>query len=755
MSAYSAVPVKVFSTSYNTSEQFKYIVNICWDGISITANTSYSIFNSLFTKLTSSTPHNFENGDKVFVDDNPNSDVFTGYYNIRKIISTTEFVIDLEPTSPFGANPFNVYKVIKYKLSPDLDGYGKLDLSNTLKDFVSQNLTGQTSSYGLSYDGVDTRFDYNIICGSEEKYILPFEDNIFLTGNTGFYNSSITGMTGIPFEIGDAILIQQELYGWSYIDNVFDGGNVGYTGATTVPFTIGQQVTVTGQITYPSYNGLTTMLDTGSTTNILITEKSWVGATSVQGGVIYGTPRPEYNTVGIIVDIYIDPTYGLVILTNLPWGGSSPTLPGTIRYASDILTTQSNILTISGLSVYNSYQNRIDYSITGFDPYVIQDRAANLNNISTILNSDNQYRIEPSTIGFLLTHLEDTNNVVGMGYQFYNSSNTLLGNLLITGLTSEDYYSPIGLEQIALLNGVEEFGISFSGYSGSVDNYCMFAANNCGCNAICVNLVYKPGSGTTNTQCVIKEDGLINGNPYFIVDVVQSSITYPAQLWYVLGTSPIDDGWYLTNTGITEYSAITQTWMFDKTNSTDCAVGDTWSTSIGSPLSGGSHIGTSVVADPSACITSYSNDICFKLNPECSKYELYNLMWKDKNGSFISYPFKFVSRDNIEVERKNYYQSEGNWGNDTFGYDDYGRGDKTFHSKSRKNLVLNSGWLYEFERDLIEDLIQSPSVYVQTPSNQLIGCTLDEKKLEIYKQINEDLFNYSFNVILASNEFRF
>lgn len=638
MAAYSAVPLKVLSTSYNTSEQFKYIVNICWDGISITANTSYSMLNSLFTKLTSSTPHNFENGDKVFVDDNPNSDVFTGYYNIRKIISSTEFVIDLEPTTPFGANPFNVYKVIKYKLSPDLDGYGKLDLSNTLKDFVSQNLTGQTLSYGLSYDGTDTRFDYNIICGSEEKYILDFEDNIFLTGNTGFYNTSITSMTGIPFQIGDAILIQQELYGWTYIDNVFDTGNVGYTGATTVPFTIGQQVTVTGQITYPSYNGLTTMLDTGSTTNVLITEKSWVSSTPVEPGVIYGTPRPEYNTVGIIVDIYIDPTYGLVILTNLPWAGSSPILPGTIRYASDILTTQSNILTISGLSVYNSYLNRMDYSITGFDPYVIQNRATSLNNISTILNSNNDYRIEPSTIGFLLTHIDNNTSLTdGIGYVFYDSSNSLLGELVIPKPpNSLDYYSPIGIEQISYTTSKVEITGVFSGYSGSIDNYNMF-----------------------------------------VVDY----------------------------TGIT-YSAS-------------------------------------------------SNMISFKLNPECSKYELYNLMWKDKNGSFISYPFKFISRDNIEVDRKNYYQSEGNWENNTFGYDDYGRGDKTFHSKSRKNLVLNSGWLYEFERDLIEDLIQSPSVYMQTPDNRLIGCILDEKKLEIYKQINEDLFNYSFNVILSSNEFRF
>ena len=130
-------------------------------------------------------------------------------------------------------------------------------------------------------------------------------------------------------------------------------------------------------------------------------------------------------------------------------------------------------------------------------------------------------------------------------------------------------------------------------------------------------------------------------------------------------------------------------------------------------------------------------------------------MWKDKLGSFISYPFIYISRDFIESQKKSYYQQEGTWEYDTFGYDQYGVGEKNFYERSRESFTLNSGWLYEFERELIKDLIQSPSVYIQTPNNELYSCHIDQDKLEIYKNINEQLFSYTFNVRVSNNEFRF
>jgi hypothetical protein len=63
--------------------------------------------------------------------------------------------------------------------------------------------------------------------------------------------------------------------------------------------------------------------------------------------------------------------------------------------------------------------------------------------------------------------------------------------------------------------------------------------------------------------------------------------------------------------------------------------------------------------------------------------------------------------------------------------------------------------IYEFERTLIEDLMQSASVYLQTPDNRLFQAHLEEKDLEIFKNINEQLFSYTFNVRTSNNEYRF
>jgi hypothetical protein len=130
-------------------------------------------------------------------------------------------------------------------------------------------------------------------------------------------------------------------------------------------------------------------------------------------------------------------------------------------------------------------------------------------------------------------------------------------------------------------------------------------------------------------------------------------------------------------------------------------------------------------------------------------------MWKDSLGSWISMPFKYISRDNIEVERKNYYKSEGKWDNNSFGYDSYGRGEKNYYTRSRKSLILNSGWLEQFEVDLIEDLFESGDVYIQGPDNTLIAGKINSNKIELYKGDNNDMIQYQFEFIYSANNYRF
>ena len=222
MGAYSAVPIKVYSTDWNTQENFKYIINLSWDKVLISSDSTISLDGNIYTKITSSTPHSFSLGDTVLVDDGINNDQFTGYYIVQAVISSTEFAIDLIPSAPFASTGSSVSKVVKWNLIPDPDGYGKLDLSNVLKDKVFGTLSGQSVGYGLSYDGDSTRFCYDIYCGSEKKYTFNFDDNIFSGGTVGFYASGITSLSGVPFQVGDVIVIQQNQVAWNYTDTIIE-----------------------------------------------------------------------------------------------------------------------------------------------------------------------------------------------------------------------------------------------------------------------------------------------------------------------------------------------------------------------------------------------------------------------------------------------------------------------------------------------------------------------------------------------------
>ena len=44
---------------------------------------------------------------------------------------------------------------------------------------------------------------------------------------------------------------------------------------------------------------------------------------------------------------------------------------------------------------------------------------------------------------------------------------------------------------------------------------------------------------------------------------------------------------------------------------------------------------------------------------------------------------------------------------------------------------------------------------VQTPNGDLLGCTIDTNKQELFKKESDYLFNYTFEITVATNENRF
>lgn len=624
--AYSFMPLRLSDTSVGDVNKYKYIVNILYNEATVNTITTANYEGNVFAQVEFTANHPFNRGDILFVTDS--TDTYTDYYTVMAIINSTTIIIDLEIGVPV-TGTLTASNVLKYKVSPNPDNELKLDLSNTIKDFVSQDLEDSNDIYAAP----STLLDYNLKCGHEGTALFQFDDNLFNGGNVGFVDASLTSTTQVDFSIGDSIIIQQDLYTWDYDDNYFTAGNVGFTGSTSHIFESGDTVTITGQITNPSYNGSTTIISTD--TNSIVVDKSFGSSSPAEPGTIYGVPVPEYNTTATITDIYYSAGTGVVILTNIGFATSTPPIGGTIKHSDGRIVRDYDELNITGLTAYNSYVNQYDYSIDDFDKYVCQVRGSGQNNISTILSgTTNRFRIEPSTKSWLLAHTKELGAFeANARYFFYDYTDTLISWSRLNNTEAyEDFYFPIGIEQLVASSNLDTIsGSDLSAVTADVSYYDVFV---------------------------------------------------------------------------------------ERQNA------------------------------------PFSNPIRFEINDDCSRYEIYHIMWKDARGSWISYPFKYVSQDTVDVNRQNYYQTEGTWTDNSFGFDSFGRGERTFFARSRKKVRVTSGWVEEFENDLLVDMMKSADVYVQLPDGKLIGCTIEEEEIQLGKDINEQIFNYTFNVVYSMDEIR-
>ena len=630
---YSALPIMVYSDEALNEDVFNYIVNVTYNKSTVTSIASIVSEDELYTRLTFNAFHKYKKGDIIMWDDSTNGDSYTGYYTVVDNETAYSVLIDLVMTVPFGASTSSVYNVIKYKLAKNENDKVNLDIHNTVKDFVTKNLEDSNEIFS----GADTVFEYKLIIGEEIDYSFDFFDNTSDLGQVAFWNPSITSLVGIPFQIGDEVIVQQDLASWLYYDNASAAGQylsfVSSSGDHN--YEVGQQVIVTGQSTNPQYNGVTTVRS-GTNTSTLVVNKHFDANSPVEGGRVVGTPRPEYNVVCYITDIRLDPTLGVVITTNTPYRGDTEPISGKIKFINTLLT-DINKTDTEDKYIYNAKIKNSEYNVNAFDKYVIQSRAENLNNISTVLGNDEYYRIEKSTKSWLLAHNENDDYTDSATFRFYDALGVLISTSRINNVTSNvrDLYVPVGIDQL----------LASANFS------------------------------------------LVSGTDLSII--VNDVVTY------------------------------------------DVAMG------FG--------------------VDMRTNHIKFQLNTDCSRYDLLHLMWKDELGSWLSYPFKYISTDSTEFERKTFYKKEGTFDDayQTFKFDSFGRGETSYFGRSRDKVNLNSGWIEDFENVLIKDLLGSTDVYIQQPDGTLKGCIVENKTF-VFKNTNEnDLYQYKIGVRLSSNEVRF
>ena len=630
---YSELPLMIWSQASTAIDNFNYIINVAYNEAEVVGVASIVDGDNLYTRLTFAAFHPYKEGDIILFDDSINGDVYSGYYTVMKNETVYNVLINRAMTQPHGANNGSTYNVIKYKFPKNSSDKVTLDIQNTIKDFVTSDLEDTNEIF----PGDSTMFKYKLLIGEEYEYSLRFTDNFAGSGGVGFHNPGYTSLTDIPFRINDRIEIKQDLFNWLYYDNLYSNGDLGFTGPGNHNFEEGQMVTVTGQSTHPEYNGVTTV-KSGSGSTTLVTNKGYISSSPTEGGRIVGVPKPEYNRVSNITDVSIHPTLGLAITTDMAFSGSSEPIPGEITFVNT-MTTDINKLTTPYKYIYNAKIKSLDYDVDSYDRYVLQTRDRAGNNISTILNNDERYRIEQSTKSWLLVHNSTAGYSERGWFNFYNAAGTLILNGFIENVSTNtsDFYVPVGIDQLL---------------------------------------------ASANWNQVLAGPALST----IVDDVASYSIT---------------------------------------------------------------------MADSSSDLVS--NTITFELNQDCSRYDILHLMWKDELGSWLSYPFKYMSTESTEFERKTFYKKEGTFNNNsqTFEFDSFGRGEQSYFGRSRDKVNLNSGWINDFENRLIKDLLGSGEVLIQQPDGSLRGCIIENKSFTFKDKTQSDIYQYKIAVRLSSNELRF
>lgn len=143
----------------------------------------------------------------------------------------------------------------------------------------------------------------------------------------------------------------------------------------------------------------------------------------------------------------------------------------------------------------------------------------------------------------------------------------------------------------------------------------------------------------------------------------------------------------------------------------------------------------------------YSIIYSYDIEPKCSIYDKYSLLYLDKWGSYVPFPFYLVKEEKVKIDRQNYRKNVDKLitdknGNDRWGYDLYDRGLTNLDTTISRSFKLTSDWLSDTEKVRVEDLLQSPEVYITDEDGVVRAINITNSSYESKDRRKNQLINY-------------
>ena len=137
------------------------------------------------------------------------------------------------------------------------------------------------------------------------------------------------------------------------------------------------------------------------------------------------------------------------------------------------------------------------------------------------------------------------------------------------------------------------------------------------------------------------------------------------------------------------------------------------------------------------------------IDSDCSFYETFRLHWLNKLGGWDSYNFRKLSRQNEDIERKQFKKFQN------LNYNKYDRLKTNYHTKITDKISLSSDWITDAQAEVFEQLITSPAIYLERDTSTFIAINVTDSSYEQKKAVNErKLFNLTLDIEYSYERYR-
>ena len=176
----------------------------------------------------------------------------------------------------------------------------------------------------------------------------------------------------------------------------------------------------------------------------------------------------------------------------------------------------------------------------------------------------------------------------------------------------------------------------------------------------------------------------------------------------------------------------------DPTLYTDSLLGTTPSTALTGAASYTIHLEDNTNAQTSEKVT-------FNINETCTKYNEVRVHFLNRLGGYDAFNFYLKSIHQTDIKKDKYDQQHHDWNGSSYTYTKKNRGTTDYNVSLKKKLTVNTDYLTEEESVWMEDLITSPSAYIEE-NNELIAVNLDARRIQRKTSLNDKLMQYTFEL---------